>query len=159
MTTRTGWGFDAHRFEDRPPLILGGVLVSETVGVAATSDGDVVAHAVADAVLGAAVLGDMGEHFPSDDPAYEDADSMALLRRMVVMAVEMGWQPIHVDVTVIVETIRIGPHRAGIRAGIASVLGLSSDAVSVKATTTDGMGFVGRGEGVAAVAVVTVEAS
>lgn len=157
MTTRTGWGFDAHRVNDRPPVLLGGVVVSEDFGIQATSDGDVVAHALTDAVLGAAVLGDMGEHFPSADPAYDNADSMALLRSAVAMAADAGWKPAHADVTVIAQQVRISPHRSGIRAGVADALGLAVEAVSVKATTTDGMGFTGTGDGIAAVAVVTME--
>lgn len=159
MTTRTGWGFDAHRVTNRPPLLLGGVEVSDHFGVQATSDGDVVAHAVTDAVLGGAVLGDMGDHFPSEDVAYHDADSMALLRTAVSMASGAGWRPVHADITVIAQQVRIAPHRPGIRAGVADVLGISVEAVSVKATTTDGLGFLGSGEGIAAVAVVTMEPS
>lgn len=159
MTVRTGWGFDAHRLDGPPPIVLGGVVVSEDLGVSATSDGDVVAHAVTDAVLGAAVLGDIGEHFPSTDPAFEGADSIALLRRAVEMAADSGWNPVHCDVTVLAETVRVGPHRSGIRAGLADALGVAADAVSVKASTTDGLGWLGTGEGLAAVAVVTVESS
>lgn len=155
---RVGWGFDAHPLNDEPPLVLGGVVVSETEGVSATSDGDVLAHAVTDAVLGACVLGDIGEHFPSDDPAVEGADSLVLLRQAVTMAMAMGWQPAHVDVTVVAEAIRVSPHRDEIRSRLAEAMAMSVDNVSVKATTTDGLGFVGRGEGLAAVAVVTVEA-
>ena len=155
-TTRVGWGFDAHRLDGEPPLKLGGVVVSESEGVSATSDGDVLAHAVTDALLGACVLGDLGEHFPSDDPANEGADSMDLLRRVVGVAADSGWKTSHIDVTVIAESVRVGPHREAIARGLAGVLALPVDAVSVKATTTDGMGFIGRGEGLAAVVVVTV---
>lgn len=155
---RVGWGFDAHPLNDEPPLVLGGVVVSETEGVSATSDGDVLAHAVTDAVLGACVLDDIGEHFPSDDPAVEGADSLVLLRQAVTMAMVMGWQPAHVDVTVVAEAIRVSPHRDEIRSRLAEAMAMSVDNVSVKATTTDGLGFVGRGEGLAAVALVTVEA-
>lgn len=154
---RTGWGFDAHRLNLLPPLVLGGVVISEEVGVEATSDGDVVAHALTDAILGASVLGDMGEWFPSDDPAFQGADSMALLGRALEHAAKAGWAPGHVDITVISQDVRIAPHRSAIRAGIASRLGLGVDAVSVKATTTDGLGWLGAGEGIAAVAVMTVE--
>lgn len=155
-TTRVGWGFDAHRLDGRPPLRLGGVVVSDSVGVSATSDGDVLAHAVADALLGACALGDLGAHFPSDDPSSRDADSMALLRQVVTKAGSAGWQTSHVDVTVVAESIRVAPHRDLIARNLADVLALARDAVSVKATTTDGMGFIGRGEGLAAVAVVAV---
>lgn len=126
------------------------------MGVSATSDGDVLAHAVTDALLGACALGDLGDHFPSDDPSYAGADSMQLLREAVVMATDGGWQPTHVDVTVIAESIRVSPHRDLIARSLAEALFVPVDAVSVKATTTDGMGFIGRGEGLAAVAVVSV---
>jgi 2-C-methyl-D-erythritol 2,4-cyclodiphosphate synthase len=154
--TRVGWGYDAHAFGGDPPLILGGVLASESVGVSATSDGDVLAHAVTDAVLGACVLGDMGEHFSSDDADMAGADSMLLLRRAAGLARDAGWRIDHVDATVLIEEIRIAPHRDLARANLAEALGVGSDSVSVKATTTDGLGFIGRGEGLAAVAVVTV---
>jgi len=154
-STRVGWGFDAHRLDGEPPLKLGGVIVSDTVGVSATSDGDVLAHAITDALLGACALGDLGEHFPSDDPASKGADSMGLLRRAVAMAGDAGWTTAHVDATVVVESIRIAPHRAEIIACLGEVLSLSESAVSVKATSTDGLGFIGRGEGLAAIAVLT----
>ena len=156
--TRVGWGFDAHRLDSDPPLLLGGVIVSDAVGVTATSDGDLVAHAVADAVLGAAALADLGEHFPSDDPASSGADSMRLLRQAVDQAEQSGWGVAHADVTVIVEEVRVAPHREAIRAGLAAALGTGVGSVSVKATTTDRLGFIGRGEGIAVVAVVTVVA-
>jgi 2-C-methyl-D-erythritol 2,4-cyclodiphosphate synthase len=156
--TRVGWGYDAHPLGGDPPLILGGVALSESSGAIATSDGDVLAHALIDAVLGACVLADIGEHFPSSDPRLLGADSMHLLRQTVDLAHEAGWQVAHVDATVVVEGTRIGPHRDEIRAKLAGSLGLDVDSVSVKATTTDGLGFIGRGEGLAAVAVVTVTA-
>ena len=156
--TRVGWGFDAHPLDGEPPLIVGGVSVSDAIGVSATSDGDVLAHAVTDAVLGACVLSDIGEHFPSDDPTLADADSLDLLGQAAVMAVAAGWRIEHVDSTVVVEGVPIAPHRSEIRANLARILGIVPDLVSVKATTTDGLGFVGRGEGLAAVAVVTISA-
>jgi 2-C-methyl-D-erythritol 2,4-cyclodiphosphate synthase len=155
---RVGWGFDAHRLDDDPPLILGGVVVSESVGVRATSDGDVLAHAVTDALLGACALADIGEHFPSGDAAFEGADSIHLLRRAADMAHDAGWQVSHVDATVVLEKLRIAPHRDEMRANLARALGVGTGAVSVKATSTDGLGFIGRGEGLAAMAVVTVTA-
>ena len=156
--TRVGWGYDAHPLGGDPPLILGGVVLSESIGAIATSDGDVLAHAVIDAVLGACVLADIGEHFPSRDPGLLGADSMHLLRQTADLAREAGWQIAHVDATVVVERIRIAPHRDEMRATLANSLGVDVGAVSVKATTTDGLGFIGRGEGLAAVAVVTVTA-
>lgn len=156
---RVGWGFDAHRVGGDPPILLGGVVVSETAGVIATSDGDLLAHAVTDAVMGACVLGDIGEHFPPDDPASEDADSMFLLRQAATMALASGWRIDHLDATVVAESVRVSPHKAAIREQLAATLDVSVDAVSLKATTTDGLGFVGRGEGIAVVAVVTVRST
>jgi 2-C-methyl-D-erythritol 2,4-cyclodiphosphate synthase len=153
---RTGWGFDAHRLGGEPPLVLGGVVVSETDGVLATSDGDVAAHALTDAVLGAAVLGDMGEHFPSSDPAWAGADSIGMLSRAVRMAAEAGWKVEHADVTVVAEWVRVAPHREEMRWRLAGALEADPSRVSVKATTTDGLGFIGAGEGIAAMAVVTL---
>ena len=153
---RVSWGFDAHRFGGPPPVVLAGVVVDEELGVEATSDGDLVAHAVADALLAVAGLGDMGMHFPSSDPQWRNADSMALLARVVEMA-----QPLQisfVDVTVIAQDIRVGPHRPAMRANLATVLGLDAELVAIKATTTDHLGAIGSGEGLAATAVVTVGA-
>ena len=156
--TRVGWGFDAHPLDGHPPLVMGGVVVSDTIGVSATSDGDVLAHAVTDAVLGACVLSDIGEHFPSEDASLSGVDSLQLLSAAVAKAAVAGWQVSHLDATVVAEGIRIAPHREAIRAGLAASLGIDAGSVSVKATTTDGLGFIGRGEGLAAVAVVTVTA-
>jgi 2-C-methyl-D-erythritol 2,4-cyclodiphosphate synthase len=156
--TRVGWGFDAHPLEGEPPLIIGGVEVSDQVGVSATSDGDFLAHAVTDALLGACTLGDLGEHFPSDDPAMAGARSLEFLSQAAAMAVAAGWQVTHVDATVLAQEVRIAPHRQDMQANLARALGVVEDLVSVKATTTDGLGFIGRGEGLAAVAVVTVTA-
>lgn len=158
MTLRVGWGYDAHRLDGPPPLKLAGVVVSESVGVSATSDGDVVAHAVIDAVLGAVAAGDIGQHFPSSDPSNEDADSMAMLGHAVDVCASTGYAPAHLDVTVVAEDVRLAPHRDDMRRMLAGALGVSPDTVSVKGTSTDGLGFIGRGEGIAAVAVITVEA-
>ncbi len=154
-TLRIGWGMDVHRLGGEPPLLLGGVVVDDTRGVEATSDGDVAAHAVTDAVLGAASLGDLGEHFPSDDPRWHGADSLELLREAVRMAADAGVRPRFADVTVIAQQVRVAPHRGAIAAGLAGALGLAASEVSVKATTTDGLGWIGRGEGIGVVAVVT----
>ena len=154
---RVGWGYDVHRFDDSPPLILGGVVVDDQRGVAATSDGDLVAHAVIDAILGAAGLGDIGEHFPSDDPQSEDADSMEMLARTAMLAHEAGWYVAGCDVTVVAETVRIAPHREAIRVNLADRLGvMEPESVSVKATTTDGLGFAGRDEGLSVTAVAVL---
>lgn len=154
---RTGWGFDAHRFLPTGRVLVAGVEVAADRGVSATSDGDVAAHAVADALLGAAALGDLGELFPPGDSRYAGADSMALLADVVERVAAVGFVPAAVDVTVLAESVRIAPHREAIRTSLAAVLGIPTVAVSCKATTTDGMGFIGRDEGIAAVAVVTLE--
>jgi 2-C-methyl-D-erythritol 2,4-cyclodiphosphate synthase len=154
---RVGWGYDAHRFAGPGPLILAGVTVDEGRGVSATSDGDVVAHAVVDAILGAAGLGDIGEHFPSDDPRWRDADSMQMVRRAAMAAHEAGWYVAGCDVTVVVENVRIAPHRISMRQALADRLAVTEpDSVSVKATTTDGLGFTGRDEGIAVTAVAVL---
>lgn len=156
---RVGNGFDAHQFSPTGAVIVGGVVVDDSRGVAATSDGDVLAHAVADALLGAAAVGDLGDLFPSSDPAWAGADSMALLSTVVRRLDKLGYRVASVDVTVIAERVRIAPHRATIRANLAAALNVAGDAVSVKATTTDGLGFVGRDEGIAALATACMERS
>lgn len=153
---RIGSGFDAHRLGGLPPLKLAGVVVDRSQGLVATSDGDAVAHAVADALLGAASLGDVGMLFPSEDERWHRADSMELLSRVVDLLRVEGMGIGNLDVTVIAERVRISPFRDLMRARLATVLGTETDRVSVKATTTDGMGFAGRGEGIAAAAVVVV---
>ena len=150
---RVSWGFDAHRLGGEPPVLLAGVVVDSARGVLATSDGDLVAHAVADALLGAAGLGDLGEHFPSSDSQWEGADSMDLLRSVVAMCSQLDVS--FVDITVIAQDVRVAPHRDAIRENLAAVLGVEPGRVSVKATTTDGMGAIGAGDGIAATAVVT----
>lgn len=151
-----GWGFDAHRFGGDPPILLAGIVADPDRGLVATSDGDVAAHAVADALLGAAALADLGELFPSSDRRWEGADSMSLLAEVVRLIGKEGWEVAHVDVTVVAQSVRVAPHREGMRRSLADVLGVAEEVVSVKATTTDHMGSIGRDEGVAAVAVVTV---
>jgi 2-C-methyl-D-erythritol 2,4-cyclodiphosphate synthase len=151
---RTGIGLDTHRFEPGRPLILGGVEIPHDQGLAGYSDADVLAHAVIDALLGATGRGDIGEHFPDTDPRYAGADSLALLRDVVA---ELGATVVNVDATVMMERPKLGPHKAAIRASLAAALGIAEHAVNVKATTGEGMGFVGRAEGVAALAVATVD--
>ena len=151
---RVGLGFDAHRFGGTPPLVLGGVIVDDERGLEATSDGDAAAHAVGDALLGAVGLGDMGTHFPSSDERWRGADSMLMLDTVVKLVRASGWWVNNVDLTIIAQNVRIDPHRQALRNALCGVL--ETDAVSVKATTTDTMGFTGRGEGLAALAVVTV---
>lgn len=154
---RVGWGLDVHRRGGPGPTLLAGVAVDPDRGVIGTSDADVLAHAVADAVLGAAALGDLGEHFPSADPAWEGADSMDLLRRVVAMAGAAGFRVSSVDATVVAEAVRVAPHRDAVRTALAAVLGVDAGAVSVKATSTDGLGVLGRDDGIAALAAVVLE--
>jgi 2-C-methyl-D-erythritol 2,4-cyclodiphosphate synthase len=156
VTTRVGWGFDTHALNEDPPLLLGGVEVSNSQGLTATSDGDVLAHAITDATLGACVLGDLGEHFPSDDPRFQGVSSLTLLSEAARMAAAAGFVVSHVDATVIAEQIRVAPHRQQIRENLADALGVNLDVISVKATSTDGLGFIGTSQGVASVALVTV---
>ena len=156
---RVGQGFDVHRFSDDPdrPLVLGGMTFAGERGLAGHSDADAVAHAVADALLGAAGLGDIGEHFPDTDERWRDADSLELLQTVAAQVQAAGATIRHVDVTVLLEAPKLAPHREEIRGRLASVLGLSLPHVNVKATRGEGMGFIGRGEGAAALAVATVE--
>ncbi|MCB1247461.1 MAG: 2-C-methyl-D-erythritol 2,4-cyclodiphosphate synthase [Acidimicrobiia bacterium] len=153
---RVGSGYDAHRFGGEGPIVLGGVEIEHPTGIVATSDGDVVAHAVVDALLGAAALGDIGTHFPSTDPSSRDRDSMQMLEACVRLLVDSGWSVINVDVTVVVESVRIGPHRQRMQKNIAASIGFDPDRVSVKATTTDGLGWIGANEGLAVHAVATI---
>ena len=152
-SVRTGLGVDTHRFAEGRRLVLGGVEIPHDRGLAGHSDADVLTHAIADAVLGAAGLGDIGEHFPDTDPAWRNADSIELLRAVIERARAAGWAVAHVDATVVLERPRLAPHRAEIAARLAVVVG----SVNFKATTGEGMGFVGREEGVAALAVATLE--
>jgi 2-C-methyl-D-erythritol 2,4-cyclodiphosphate synthase len=149
---RTGIGIDSHRFAPGRRLVLGGVEIPYELGLAGHSDADVLAHAIADALLGAAGLGDIGRHFPDTDEAWRDADSMELLRDVVARVREAGFAVEHVDATVMLERPKLAPHREAIHASLAAVVG----SVNVKATTGEEMGFVGRGEGAAALAVATI---
>ena len=151
---RIGLGFDAHRLGGPPPLILAGVEVDPAHGLIATSDGDVAAHVVADALLGAAALGDLGTYFPSGDDRWEGVDSMELLGRVVATVAAAGMSIGNLDLTVIAETVRVAPFRERMRCSLAGALRVDPGRVSVKATTTDRMGFTGRGEGIAAWAAV-----
>ncbi len=153
---RTGLGFDSHRFAPGRRLILGGVEVPYEQGLAGHSDADVLTHAVIDALLGAAGLGDIGTHFPDTEAQWKDADSLGLLRDVVATLGAGGWAIGNVDTTVLLERPKLLPHRPAITAALAGALGLAEDAVNVKATTGEGMGFVGRGEGAAALAVATL---
>jgi 2-C-methyl-D-erythritol 2,4-cyclodiphosphate synthase len=154
--TRTGLGIDTHAFAPGRPLILGGVEIPHEQGLAGYSDADVLTHAVIDALLGAAALGDIGQHFPDTDPRYKDADSIELLRTVVALLGERGLEIVNVDATVVLERPKLASHREAIRDRLAAALGVSAGAVNVKATTGEGLGFVGRGEGAAAMAVASV---
>lgn len=153
---RTGIGYDVHRFVEGRPLVLGGVSIPHERGLSGHSDADVLLHAIADAILGAAALGDIGRHFPPSDLAWKDADSRDLLRRAVEMARQAGWDLVNVDATVIAEAPMVNPHSASMRLEIREATGLPIEAISIKATTNEGMGFVGREEGIAALAIATI---
>jgi 2-C-methyl-D-erythritol 2,4-cyclodiphosphate synthase len=157
MSITTGLGYDCHRFAEDRRLVLGGVEIPHDRGLSGHSDADVLVHAVIDALLGATALGDIGEHFPDTDQAYRDANSLALLRKAVGMLQERGFVVRHVDATVVIERPKLAPVREQIRASLAQALGLPAHHVNVKATRGEGMGFVGREEGAAALAVATVE--
>jgi 2-C-methyl-D-erythritol 4-phosphate cytidylyltransferase/2-C-methyl-D-erythritol 2,4-cyclodiphosphate synthase len=153
---RTGIGYDVHRFAPGRRLLLGGVEIAHERGLEGHSDADVLLHAIADAILGAAALGDIGQHFPSTDERYRDADSRALLREAARLAREAGWAPANIDATIIAEAPRIGPYVAAIREQIAACLDMDASAIGVKATTNEGLGAIGRGEGIAALATATL---
>jgi 2-C-methyl-D-erythritol 2,4-cyclodiphosphate synthase len=157
MTVRTGLGYDCHRFEEGRRLVLGGVEVDHPRGLAGHSDADVLTHAVIDALLGAAALEDIGHHFPDTDERYRDADSLELLRMAVAMLREQGYAVVNVDATVVIERPKLAPVRERVRASLAQAIGIEVAQMSVKATRGEGMGFVGREEGAAALAVATVE--
>lgn len=150
IDVRIGQGFDVHAFGDGDHVMLGGVRVPHAHGLVAHSDGDVVLHALCDAILGALALGDIGQHFPPGDPRWKDADSCAFLRHCAALARDRGWRVGNCDVTVVCERPKVGPHAQAMRERIAAGLGIDVDAVSVKATTSEKLGFTGRGEGIAA---------
>ena len=155
---RVGIGYDSHRFEAGRPLVLGGVKIPHPRGLAGHSDADAVAHALIDAMLGAAAAGDIGQHFPDTDPRWKGADSMDLLRRTQELVRQRGYSLAHADLTIIAEQPRMGPHLAAMAARLADQLGAPSGAVNLKAKSNEGMGFIGRGEGIAVIAVATLEA-
>ncbi len=153
---RSGIGYDVHRFREGRPLVLGGVTIPFERGLDGHSDADVLLHAIADAVLGAAALGDIGKHFPPGDARWKDADSRELLRQSVRMVRDAGWVLVNVDASVIAEAPKVNPHSAAMRLEIREATGLPIDAINIKATTNEGMGFVGREEGMAALAVAMI---
>ncbi len=157
---RVGQGFDVHRFaapEDGRPLVLMGLTIPHDRGLAGHSDADVMVHALMDALLGAAGLGDIGQHFPDTDAAYKGADSTKLLEHVVASLRERGWRVVNADVCLIGERPKIGPHRERMRERIAPLLGIPAEDLNVKATTTEKLGFTGRGEGLAAQAVALID--
>lgn len=154
---RVGCGYDVHQLADGVPLALGGVRVESPQGLLGDSDGDVVTHAVIDALLGAAGLGDIGEWFPASDPSVGGARSLDLLGRALAGVVDAGWRVVNVDATVVAQAPRLGPYRTAMRRELAGALGVEEARVSVKATTPDHLGAIGREEGIAALATVLLE--
>jgi 2-C-methyl-D-erythritol 2,4-cyclodiphosphate synthase len=156
--TRVGIGYDSHRFVAGRPLILGGITIPHSHGLAGHSDADAVAHALTDAILGAAGAGDIGQLFPDTDPQWQDADSMELLRTAHELVRGRGYTLVQADCTVVTERPRLAPHLGAMAAALAARVGVESGAVGVKAKTNEGMGFIGRGEGLAVIAVAVLEA-
>ncbi|MEL7210455.1 MAG: 2-C-methyl-D-erythritol 2,4-cyclodiphosphate synthase [Actinomycetota bacterium] len=158
MTQRVGHGYDIHRFSDEPdrPLVLGGVTIEGSRGLEGHSDADAIAHAAADAVLGPAGLGDLGRHFPDDDERWAGADSLTLLSEVVRLAGRDGWRVVNIDVTVVAQAPKLAPHREAMQQRLSDAAGAP---VTVKATTAEGLGPVGRGEAIAAHAVALLESS
>lgn len=154
---RVGQGLDVHAFGAGDHVMLGAVRIPHEQGLAAHSDGDVALHALCDALLGAAALGDIGEHFPPGDERWRDADSSLLLGRVAALLAEHGWRTVNTDITVACERPRLAPHIAAMREAIAAILEIDAERVSVKATTTERLGFCGRGEGIAALAVALIQ--
>lgn len=157
--TRIGIGYDSHRFAPGGPLILGGIRIDVDFSLAGHSDGDAIAHALTDAVLGAAALGDIGQMFPNDDPANRGANSLEMLRAAVARVHRAGWRVVNADVTVVAETPRLAPHRDAMRASLAEALGITMTDVMVKGKSNERMGWIGRGEGLAVIAVASVTAT
>lgn len=157
MSVLVGIGYDSHRLAPGRRLILGGVEIPGELGLEGHSDADVLTHAAIDALLGAAGLGDIGEHFPDTDERWRDADSLELLASVIATVGDAGLRVVNVDCTVVMERPKLGPHREEIRGRLARVIGVEEKRVNVKATTGEGVGFVGRGEGVAALAIASLE--
>jgi 2-C-methyl-D-erythritol 2,4-cyclodiphosphate synthase len=157
MKIRVGQGIDVHAFATGDHVMLGGVRIAHERGLAAHSDGDVALHALCDAMLGAAALGDIGRHFPPSDNRWENADSRDLLRQVDMMLKHHGWSMVNVDLTLVCEQPKIAPHAEQMRVNIAADLGIDVTDISIKATTTEGLGFCGRGEGISALAIVLIK--
>lgn len=156
LPTRVGIGYDSHRYTSRRPLTLGGVLIASEMGLEGHSDADAICHAITDAILGAAGLGDIGEMFPDSEPANKDRDSIGMLEAAVKWVADAGYSVGQIDATVIAETPRLAAYRDEIRARLAGALGIDSKSVSVKGKTNEGMGWIGRKEGLACIAVATL---
>ena len=159
MPARSGIGYDAHPLVAGRPLVLGGVVIPFEKGLSGHSDGDSLVHALIDALLGAAALGDIGTHFPASDPQYKGIACTILLDKIGQLLNERGWRIVHVDATILAERPRMRPHIDDMRQNIAKTLNLELDSVSVKASTNNGLGAIGRGDGVAAMAIATIEAA
>lgn len=153
---RSGIGYDVHRFAEGRPLILGGIEIPFDKGLIGHSDADVLLHAIADALLGAAALGDIGVHFPPTDPKWKDLDSFEIVKHSVALLADHGWDVINIDASVIAESPKVNPHVSAMKQRIEEATGLPLDAISIKATTNEGMGFVGREEGIATVATAMI---
>jgi len=154
---RIGHGFDAHRFGEGDSITIGGVAIPHTQGLIAHSDGDVLIHAICDAILGAMALGDIGKHFPDNDPAFKNIDSAELLKSVMQSASDKGYKVGNLDCTVIAQAPRLGAHIPAMQTKLSMLLNVEADAVNVKATTTEKMGYTGRGEGISAHAVVLMQ--
>lgn len=155
---RIGFGYDVHRFVEDRPLILGGCHIPHPYGLLGHSDADVLIHAIMDAILGALGKGDIGRHFPDNDSAYKGADSLELLKRVMEWTADDGFRVNNLDTTIVAQSPKMAPHLASMIRKLAPVLGTSPDRISIKATTSEGLGFTGRGEGIAAYAVVSLSA-
>jgi 2-C-methyl-D-erythritol 2,4-cyclodiphosphate synthase len=156
VSTRSGIGYDSHRLAAGRPLVLGGVQLASDLGLEGHSDADALTHALIDALLGAAGLGDIGEHFPDSDERYRDADSLVLLAQVVELVRGAGFELVNVDATIVMERPKLGPARGAIRERLAGVLGITPADVNIKASTGEGIGFVGREEGVAVIALAAL---
>jgi 2-C-methyl-D-erythritol 2,4-cyclodiphosphate synthase len=154
---RIGMGYDVHPFAEGRPLILGGMTITYHQGLAGHSDADCLVHAICDALLGAISAGDLGSHFPDSDPRYKDVESLLLLKKVIEMVEQKGFRITNIDATVVAQTPKLAPYRPQMEEKIAQIVGVEDEQVNVKATTTEGLGSIGRGEGIAAYAVVLVE--
>jgi 2-C-methyl-D-erythritol 2,4-cyclodiphosphate synthase len=157
--TRVGIGYDVHRLVAGRPLILGGVTIPSERGLEGHSDADVAIHAIMDALLGAAALGDIGQHFPPSDPAFKDIDSRLLLSQVRDVLARAGWRVVNVDCTIVAERPKLAPHMESMRAALAAALGVDGERIGLKATTNEGIGFIGREEGIAALEVALLARS